>query len=68
MFRNLKGEIVRAGLTQEKFADEIGISRNTMSNKLKGKHPFNLVEIKKILEYFKKVGSENVNVEYLFLA
>jgi transcriptional regulator with XRE-family HTH domain len=68
MFRNLKGEIVRTGLTQGQFADAIGISRNTLSNKLKGKHPFDLVEIKKILEFFRKNGSENVNVEYLFLA
>jgi transcriptional regulator with XRE-family HTH domain len=68
MFRNLRGEIVRSGLTIEQFADEIGVSRNTMSVKLNGKIPFNLVEIKKILEFFKQNGNTDVTMEYLFLA
>jgi transcriptional regulator with XRE-family HTH domain len=67
MFRNLRGEIVRSGLTIEQFADEIGVSRNTMSCKLNGKIPFNLVEIKKILEFFKQNGNTDVTTEYLFL-
>ena len=41
----LKAAITRAGLTQQGFAEAIGISQNTLTAKLKGKRCFNLDEI-----------------------
>ena len=43
----LKAAIVRAGHTQQTFAQSIGISQNTLTNKLNGKRCFNLDEIDK---------------------
>jgi len=44
----LKARIVSAGYTQARLAQEIGISKNTMSAKVNGKSSFDTVEIEKI--------------------
>ncbi len=44
----LKAAIVRAGLTQEKLAESIGISANTLSSRMSGTSCFDTDEIDKI--------------------
>lgn len=46
----LKAAIVRAGYTQTQLADMIGISLNTLSNKMMGITYFNTDQIDKICE------------------
>lgn len=36
----LKGKIVASGYTQARLANELGISKNTLSDKINGKAPF----------------------------
>lgn len=40
----LKGKIIEAGLTQEALAAQLRMSKNTLSNKINGKSPFNMDE------------------------
>ena len=44
----LKGRIMEKGLTQEKLAEKIGISQNTMSSRICGHSSFRVDEVKKI--------------------
>lgn len=40
----LRGKIVEAGLTQQDLAARLEMSKNTLSNKINGKTPFNMDE------------------------
>lgn len=44
----LKAAIARAGFTQEKLAESVGISANTLSKRIQGASFFNTDEIDKI--------------------
>lgn len=44
----LKAAIAKAGFTQERLAESIGISSNTLSSRMVGTSPFNTDEIDKI--------------------
>lgn len=44
----LRGEMVSKGLTIRTLANELGISRNTLSSKINGHISFNADEVKKI--------------------
>lgn len=46
----LKGKMVEKGFTQEKLAEAVGISTNSMSRKLLGERQFRLGEVVKICE------------------
>lgn len=50
MYPKLIGKRNEKGITQEKMAEMIGISKNNYNLKENGKLDFNLVEVKKILE------------------
>ncbi len=50
MYPKLIGKRNEKGITQEKMAELIGISKNNYNLKENGKLDFNLVEVKKILE------------------
>lgn len=52
MFNNLKAEITRAGIKKTDLAKELGISVNTLINKLNGKKEFKLSEVQVILKMF----------------
>ena len=59
MFNNLDAEQARKGFTNQRVADELGISRVSYENKKKsGK--FTTFEIKKLCQIF------NVKFDYLF--
>lgn len=53
MYRKLIGKRYEFGLTQEKMAKILGISKNNYYLKEVGKLDFNLSEVKKILNFFK---------------
>lgn len=53
LLRNLKAERARAGLTQEKMAEKLGISKFTYLNKENGKKDFKLKEIFEICSILK---------------
>ncbi len=46
--RNIRAERVRAGMTQEEMASEIGMANSTYSLKESGKHEFTVTELMKI--------------------
>lgn len=50
MYPKLIGKRNEFGITQEKMAELLGISKNNYNLKENGKLDFNLVEVKKILE------------------
>lgn len=50
MYPKLIGKRNEKGLTQEKMAELLGISKNNYYLKENGKLDFNLVEVKKILQ------------------
>jgi len=65
--RNLfKSAIVRAGYTQRKLAEEIGISNNTFSHKMTGVSCFDTEQIDKICEILNI--SDNTEKANIFLA
>lgn len=57
----LKGKRVEKGLTQEKMAAKLGMTKKTYNFKENGKYIFRLDEIKKILEIL------DCNFEDIFL-
>lgn len=50
MYPKLIGKRNEKGITQEKMAEMLGISKNNYNLKENGKLDFNLVEVKKILQ------------------
>lgn len=46
-YNKLRGRIVEMFGTQEKFADELGISKNSLSLKMNGKTGFSQADIRK---------------------
>ena len=62
----LKGKMAEAGETQKTLASKIGMSTNSLSNKLKGKRDFTVIEVKKICDV---LGiSDNAEKAKIFLA
>jgi len=62
MFRNLEAEMVRKGVSKKEMAALIGVSYNTMRNKINGKQKFFYDEACKIREHF----FPELSLEYLF--
>ena len=59
----LKGKIAEAGYSQRSLAKELGISKNTINSKVKGKIPLNTVEIEMICEKLGIVdGAEKASI------
>lgn len=68
MYPKLIGKRNEKGITQEKMAELIGISKNNYNLKENGKLDFNLLEVKKILSvleadyneiFFESIVTEN---------
>jgi len=62
MFKNLRAEIERTGMTRAKFAKSANINPVTFSLKITGKSEFKLSEIARIIELF----NNELSFEYLF--
>ena len=59
---NLKGEMAKRNITAEKFAQLLGIHRNSVANKINGDSSFSIEEAMKIKEeYFPEL-----ELKYLF--
>ncbi len=59
----LRGRMAELGYTQRKLADCIGISPNSLGDKINGKRPFNTVEIEAICKILKiEDGSEKARI------
>ena len=66
MYLNAKSEIVRAGLTLEPIAKELGITVPTLSLKLNGRYPLTLNEaviIKNVIQRTKIEKGITMNVD-----
>ena len=63
-YNKLKGRIRECFSTQSEFAQEIGVSDTTLSNKLNNKTPFDQDEIYKAINIFNLSSSEAL--EYFF--
>lgn len=62
MYKNVKGEMARRGLTLKDVASKLKISISTLSSKMNGKYNFTLNEAKQI----KKVLDTELTLEELF--
>lgn len=62
MYRVLKGEMVKAGMTVPKLAEKIGVSERTLRNKIAGKTEFLFSEV---LEIHKVIAPE-LSMDVLF--
>lgn len=58
LYPKLVGKRNEKGITQEKMAEMLGISKNNYNLKENGKLDFNLVEVKKILQILKSSYDE----------
>jgi plasmid maintenance system antidote protein VapI len=52
-FKNLEIEMIRANITRKNMAQKLGVSYNTMSNKINNLKPFTREEMFKIKEILK---------------
>ena len=62
---NILAEKARHGLTNDDLAKELGISRQSIINKLHGKFDWTLPEMVRLKNYFNEKGS-NISLDYLF--
>ena len=59
----LRGKMAEAGYTQRSLASAIGISANSLNDKINQKRPFNTVEIENICKVLKITdSSEKANI------
>ena len=66
MYRNLKAEIARAGLTNPGLAGAIGVKYGTMWRLLNGMQQFRLGEMVAIQSELEKRNGEAYTLDYLF--
>lgn len=66
MYKNLKAEIARAGMTNGDIAESIGKSVPTVQRLLSGKQPFRLGEMVEIQSELEERNGESYTLDYLF--
>jgi hypothetical protein len=66
MYKNLKAEIARAGLTNTKVADVIGVKYATLWRLLNGKRQFRLGEMTAIQSELEERNHASYTLDYLF--
>lgn len=66
MYKNLKAEIARAGLTNPEIADAIGVKYGTLWRLLSGKRQFRLGEMMAIQSELEERNDANYTLDYLF--
>lgn len=62
MYRNLRAELIRIGMTIKELAFNVGITERSMRNKINGKTEFLWSEVLKISH----VVNPNISLEELF--
>ena len=66
MYKNLKAEIARAGLTNPEMAGAVGMSYMTMWRLMNGKQQFRLGEMVAIQSKLEERNGEDYTLDYLF--
>lgn len=66
MYKNLKAEIARAGLTNTEMADAIGVKYGTLWRLLSGKRQFRLGEMMAIQSELEERNDADYTLDYLF--
>lgn len=66
MYKNLKAEIARAGLTNPEMAGAIGMKYGTMWRLMNGKQQFRLGEMMAIQSELEERNDTNYTLDYLF--
>ena len=67
-YHNLRSEILRSGFEKEDdFANYIDMKPRTLKNKLMGKSPFTISEIKTISYKLKEVSGADERLEFKYL-
>ena len=66
MYKNLKAEIARAGLTNSEMADELGVKYATAWRLLNGKRPWRLGEMVAIQSELEERNGADYTLDYLF--
>ena len=66
VYPNLEAEIVRAGVIKAELAANIGISKQSLDNKLKKKTEFTLNEMDHIKTIFETITGKEFSLDYLF--
>ena len=66
MYKNLKAEIVRAGMSNPEMADAIGVKYATLWRLLSGKQQFRLSEMVAIQSELEERNGATYSLDYLF--
>lgn len=66
MFKNLKAEVARAGLTSSEVADAIGVKYPTLWRLLNGKRQWRLVEMMALQSELEERNDATYTLDYLF--
>ncbi len=66
MYKNLKAEIARAGMTKPDMADAIGVKYSTLWRLLSGKQQFRLGEMMTIQSELEGRNGTTYTLDYLF--
>ena len=66
MYKNLKAEIARAGLTNSEMADALGVKYATAWRLLSGKRPWRLGEMVAIQSELEERNDATYTLDYLF--
>ena len=66
MYGNIKAELARHDLKISDLAESLGITTQSMYNKLNGKYDFNLSELTSVKRFFELRTGEGFTLEYLF--
>ena len=65
-YKNLRAEMVRAGISKHEVQKLLEISNNTYYSKMTGRTEFKLSEVEKLLALFYRKSGKVYSVEYLF--
>lgn len=66
VYRNLEAEFLRAGIDKAALTKELGISMQSLNNKLKQKTEFTLAEMDGIKSYLQDKTLQEFTLDYLF--
>lgn len=66
MYKNLKAEIARAGLTNSEMEDVIGVKYTTLWRLLNGKRQFRLGEMMALQSELEERNGADYTLDYLF--
>ena len=66
MYKNLKAEVARAGLTNSEVADAIGVKYPTLWRLLNGKRQWRLVEMMALQSELEERSDATYTLDYLF--